>query len=102
MEYKTLNIDGTEYKTLFTKKYLNRKQWSPSKTSEIKTTIPGTVIQFNVKNGDTVNEGDVLMLFEAMKMQNIVLAPCSGKIKGIEAKEGDALPKGAVVMEIGN
>jgi biotin carboxyl carrier protein len=58
------------------------------------------VIKLNVKNGDEVKEGDVLMLFEAMKMQNIVLAPCSGKIKRLEAKEGDALPKGIVIMEI--
>jgi biotin carboxyl carrier protein len=35
-----------------------------------------------------------------MKMQNIILAPCSGKIKRLEAKEGDALPKGTVIMEV--
>jgi pyruvate carboxylase len=100
MEYNILNIDGTEYKTLFPKKFLNRKRWTPSRTGEIKTAIPGTVIQLNVKNGDEVREGDVLMLFEAMKMQNIILAPCSGTIKRLEAREGDALPKGTVIMEI--
>ncbi|MDR1886486.1 MAG: acetyl-CoA carboxylase biotin carboxyl carrier protein subunit [Prevotellaceae bacterium] len=100
MEYKILNIDGTEYKTLFTKKFTNRKRWTPSAANEIKATIPGTVLKLNVRNGDKVKEGDVLLLFEAMKMQNIILAPCAGEITNLEAKEGDALPKGAVILTI--
>jgi len=101
MDYKTININGTEYKTLLTKKYLNRKKWNPDKINEIKTVIPGTVVQLNVKKGDKVQEGDILLLFEAMKMQNIIAAPLSGIVTSIEVQEGDKLPKGTLIMTIG-
>lgn len=100
MDYKILNIDGTDYETLLNKKFVNRKKWVPVKTEEIRTVIPGTVVKLNVKKGDKVKEGEVLMLFEAMKMQNIIQAPHSGKITDVKVKEGESLPKGALMMII--
>ncbi|MDR1897358.1 MAG: acetyl-CoA carboxylase biotin carboxyl carrier protein subunit [Prevotellaceae bacterium] len=100
MKYDILNIDGREYKTLFTKKYPGSKKWIPCKTEEITTAIPGTVVKLNVKNGDKVKKGDVLLWFEAMKMRNIISAPHSGEITCLEVKEGDSLPKGALILKI--
>ncbi|MDR1055649.1 MAG: acetyl-CoA carboxylase biotin carboxyl carrier protein subunit [Prevotellaceae bacterium] len=99
-DYKTLLIDDTAYKTLYTKKYENRAHWSPEDAREIKTGIPGTVIQLNVKVGDTVSLGDTLCLFEAMKMENIVRSPHAGTVCAVNIKEGDKLPKGFVMMMI--
>ena len=99
-EFQILNIDGTEYRTLLTKKYSMRKTWNAHSAHEIRTVIPGTVISLNVKAGDSVKEGDVLLLFEAMKMQNLILAPHAGKVTGLTVKQGDKLPKGALIMSV--
>lgn len=99
-EYQELNIDGTVYKTLLTKKYKQRKSWNARCADEIRTMIPGTVVSLNVKEGDMVNAGDVLLLFEAMKMQNLILAPHSGTVRELVVKAGDKLPKDALIMKI--
>ena len=97
-DFKTLIIDDTGYKTLYTKKYENRKNWASAKAEEIKTLIPGTVLEVNVKEGDKVAAGAVLCKFEAMKMQNIVCSPHAGIVRKLNTKQGDKLPKGFVMM----
>lgn len=99
-EYQVLNIDGTEYRTLLTKKYRQRKARNAHGAGEIRTVIPGTVVNLNVKEGDKVKEGDILLLFEAMKMQNLILAPCAGKVTRLAVRPGDKLPKGALIMSV--
>ena len=42
--------------------------------------MPGTVLKVNVNNGDTVASGDVILILEAMKMENEIVAPCAGKV----------------------
>lgn len=99
-KFQTLEIDGTSYTTLFTKKYEKRKTWEQKEENCVRTVIPGTVISIKVKEGDKVNAGDVVLVYEAMKMQNLIRAPHNGKIVSISVKEGDKLPKGAEMMQI--
>ena len=42
--------------------------------------MPGTVLKVNVNNGDTVASGDVILILEAMKMENEIVAPCAGTV----------------------
>lgn len=42
--------------------------------------MPGTVLKLNVNSGDTVAAGDVILILEAMKMENEIVAPCAGKV----------------------
>ena len=51
--------------------------------------LPGTIVSLALKVGDVVNEGDVVMVMEAMKMENELFAPVSGKIKALHVKPGD-------------
>lgn len=62
--------------------------------------IPGTVSSFIVKKGDEVVKGDQLFILEAMKMNNIVLAPVDGVVKKINVKVGEKVSKNDVIMEI--
>lgn len=62
--------------------------------------IPGTVISFYVKIGDTVKIGQKLFVLEAMKMNNEVLSPIQGVIKKINVKEGQRVSKNDAVLEI--
>lgn len=95
--YTTLVIEDGEYQTLNTKRNQMRTKWEAPKLKELKSGIPGTVIKVAVKAGDKVEPGDLLMIFEAMKMQNKVLCPFPGVIKAINVKEGERIPKGFVI-----
>lgn len=50
--------------------------------------MPGTILSVNVKEGQSVKSGEVLMILEAMKMENEIVAPCDGKIKQILVSKG--------------
>ena len=49
----------------------------------VKAPIPGTVLRINFKVGDSINQGDIILILEAMKMENEINAPQSGIIKQI-------------------
>jgi biotin carboxyl carrier protein len=63
--------------------------------------IPGTVIRYLVKEGDEVKSGTVVVVLEAMKMENDIVAPCAGKVKSLACKPGDKVAGGAVLAVIG-
>ena len=63
--------------------------------------IPGTIIRYLVKEGDDVKTGDSIVVLEAMKMENDIVAPAGGKIKAINCKPGDKVAGGAVLAVIG-
>jgi len=53
--------------------------------------LPGSIFKMLVKEGDTVNKGDTLLIMEAMKMENNVMADKDGIVKEIKVKEGDTV-----------
>jgi pyruvate carboxylase subunit B len=63
--------------------------------------MPGMVVQFEVKVGDRVNEGDVLVILEAMKMQNNLTAKVSGVVKSFKVSPGTSVEKDQVLLVIG-
>lgn len=91
---------GRQYKTLYTKKFLDRKPWQAPNPNEVRSIIPGSVTEINVKEGAKVKKGEKLMIYEAMKMKNVIAAPFDAVIVSIEVKVGDKLPKGAVLVNL--
>ena len=61
--------------------------------------MPGKIIQVMVKEGDSVEEGDPLVVMEAMKMENEMKAPGAVKIKKVLVKAGDNVETGAVLIQ---
>lgn len=59
------------------------------RSGTVSSSIPGKVITVEVELGQEVVEGDVVLILEAMKMQNEVAAPISGKVTGINCKSGE-------------
>ncbi len=57
----------------------------------ISSTIPGKVVSLHISVGDEVEEGDVLMILEAMKMQNEIQAALSGKVTEVNCESGDSV-----------
>ena len=66
-----------------------------------KAPLPGTIIDIKVAQGQQVNVGDVVLVLEAMKMQNNIEAEFSGTVTSITVKAGDTVMEGAVLMTIG-
>lgn len=62
--------------------------------------IQGMLLKFNVKVGDKVKKGDVLLLIEAMKLENEVCAPCDGIVTEIVASKGNMVTTKQLLLKI--
>lgn len=78
---------------------LNGKNLSSGR-KQIKSPMPGLILRINKDIGDNVNEGEPLILLEAMKMENEIRSPSSGKITEILVKEGKSVEKNQVLLII--
>jgi len=67
----------------------------------VKAPLPGTINAINVKVGDKVKVGDIVIILEAMKMQNNIEAEQAGTITSITVNVGDSVMEGAVMLTIG-
>ena len=67
----------------------------------VKAPMPGMIVNYEKKVGDTVAEGETVVILEAMKMENALSAPVSGTILAITHQSGDSVPKGEVLCTIG-
>jgi biotin carboxyl carrier protein len=65
--------------------------------TELRANITGTVWKIQVKVGDRVEEGQVVMILESMKMEFPIEAPGAGEITELRVKEGEAVQEDAVV-----
>lgn len=68
------------------------------KLQPLKLTMPGKVLSVKVKEGEKVTLGQGLVVVEAMKMENLLLAPAAAKIGKIHVQEGDRLESGALLI----
>lgn len=73
---------------------------SESTTIRLKAPMPGKILEVLVKTGDSVKAGDTLLILEAMKMQNAILASTKGIIKKVLVKEGDTTSKSDLLIEL--
>lgn len=65
----------------------------------VNSPLPGVVLEIKVKDGDKVTKGQVIMVLEAMKMENAIEAPCDGTVT-IKAQKGDSVLEGATLAVI--
>ena len=65
----------------------------------VNSPLPGVVLEIKVKDGDKVTKGQVIMVLEAMKMENAIEAPCEGTIT-VKAQTGDSVLEGATLAVI--
>ena len=91
---------GRVYKTRYTRKFMERKKWEAPDPSQVRSIIPGSVTEVLVKPGDKVKKGSKLMIYEAMKMKNVIVSPFDAVVESIEVKAGDKLPKGALLVKL--
>jgi biotin carboxyl carrier protein len=66
----------------------------------LKSSMPGIVVEIQVAVGDVVEDGQTLLILEAMKMQNPIQAEGSGTIAEIHVSEGDAIASGTALVDL--
>jgi biotin carboxyl carrier protein len=69
--------------------------------STIKAPLPGSIFKLMVNEGDEAKKGDTLLIMEAMKMENNILAEEDGTVKSIKVKEGDTVLQNDILIELG-
>ena len=95
-----LNINNSLYKTRISSKFKNRVNYQPADPRMILSFIPGTVLDIFVSPGQRVKKGDLLLILDAMKMQNKLKSGIDGKIKKILVNKGDRVSKGTLLIEM--
>jgi biotin carboxyl carrier protein len=116
-----LNIDGKVYNTIIcsnTTSYsisVNGKSFDIERRSvsqilsggtvkkqkrDVKTSMPGKIVKILLEEGTEVGEGQAVLILEAMKMQNEIKSPQSGKITRISPKPGDSVETGALLFTV--
>lgn len=73
---------------------------APAAGAQVKAPMPGNILDVKVQAGQTVKKGDVLVILEAMKMENEIQAPCDGKITGMNVRKGDTVETQALICTI--
>lgn len=100
-----LRINGRKYaiklKDQFDQllKDLGLENMAVKKISEIKSPMPGLVLDIMVKVGDTIKKGDQVLILEAMKMENIIKSQADAVVKSIEIETGVAVEKGQILIK---
>ncbi|MBS7402483.1 MAG: biotin/lipoyl-binding protein [Oscillospiraceae bacterium] len=70
-------------------------------SENITSPMPGTILSVNVTKGQAVKKGQVLMVLEAMKMENEIMCPRDGTIVSVDAVKGAAVETGALLCVLG-
>ena len=111
-KYK-VNVNGTDYEIVL--EVINETEChtpvtltpnsisSPTPTSRsypIKSPMPGNILSLHITPGKPVKKGEVLMILEAMKMENEILSPCDGQVTTIHVTPGTTVESGSLLCVI--
>jgi biotin carboxyl carrier protein len=99
-KFHQIELENGVFETRLTRKYALRKPFEKHDPRIIKAIIPGVVAEIHTKVGTLVQQGDTMMILEAMKMLNRIVAPENGRIKVIRVAQGEKVDKGQVLLEI--
>ena len=99
-EYVDFVVTARKYKTLLTAKYKSRPMWHKPSAGDVVSHLPGTIVKVEVRQGQEVEAGQLLLIHQAMKMYNRVVAPVAGTIVELGVTEGDKIPKDHLMVKI--
>lgn len=97
-------IDASEVKTVSAPKAPEAQPTAPVSApaggEKVEAPMPGTILDVKVKEGQSVKAGDILVILEAMKMENEILAPCDGVVAGLSVSNGVAVESGNLICTV--
>lgn len=99
-QYVEFIVDADVYRTTVNKKYSLRKPYEPHDPRRITSFMPGTIQEVFVEPGQEVDQNTILCILEAMKMKNKIFPPGKARIKAINVKPGQMVPKNYILIEL--
>ena len=99
-EYVDFVVTARKYKTLLTAKDKSRPMWHKPSAGDVVSHLPGTIVKVEVQQGQEVEAGQLLLIHQAMKMYNRVVAPVAGTSVELGVTEGDKIPKDHLMVKI--
>jgi biotin carboxyl carrier protein len=100
LKYQDFVVNSAKYLTLTTTKFDKRKKWQKADPKEIRSIIPGSVIEILAVPGQEIKEGEVILILDAMKMYTKVEMPFDGVIKSINVAKGNRIPKNTILITL--
>ena len=73
---------------------------APAGGEQVTSPMPGTILDVKVSQGASVKKGDVLMILEAMKMENEIMCPCDGTVASVNTSKGASVESGTLLCVI--
>ncbi len=98
-EFDLFTMDDFSYETLLTEKFKKRKPYAAHDPKKVLAFIPGKIKKVHVKKKSKVKEGEILLVLEAMKMNNNIFSPIKGVIKEVYVTPGLSVSKGTLLIE---
>jgi biotin carboxyl carrier protein len=99
-EVRWVFLDGRVYVLDTAPQSAGRRRGRGHDEGALAAPMPATVVKINVKPGQGVSKGDVLIMLEAMKMELPIKAPRDGSIKSIACKPGELVQPGVPLLEL--
>jgi len=99
-DWEELNIDDTVYPTRLTAKYRRRRAGAVEDASIIRAAVPGKILAVSVEPGSVVRRGQGLLVLEAMKMENTIMAVADGAVAKVHVTPGALVAKGDLLVEL--
>ena len=102
----TIQVNGNKYEIAISNELdiliadLGLEVSVEKKENDLKAPMPGLVVAVHVAVGQTIVEGEGVLVLEAMKMENTLVSPRNGVVKSISIKEGDKVEKNELLIEI--
>lgn len=94
-------VNGKEYDFNVKEGIDTKASASDGEGTPVKAALPGNVLKVLVTEGDSIEEGDVLAVVEAMKMETEIKSPVSGTVKSVDIEVGNKVQTGQVLVTIG-
>ena len=98
MKKYRVTVNGTAYEIELEE--LTGAAPAPAGGEKVTSPMPGTILSVNVAVGDAVKRGQVLMVLEAMKMENEIMCPCDGKGVSVNTSKGSSVESGRLLCVI--
>jgi glutaconyl-CoA/methylmalonyl-CoA decarboxylase subunit gamma len=95
---RTMAVPSTDSHPSMTK---TASPLAPKGTGNIKSPLPGVILEIYVREGDNVKIGQKLLMLEAMKMENIINADKEGRVTVLKVGKGDSVMEGDILIVIG-
>ncbi len=97
---EVLEIEGTTFETQLTRKFRNRRPWQAPDPLRVVAHIPGVIQAIHVVQDMVVHRGDRLVVLEAMKMENDLVARSEGVVDAVHVELGQMVTKGQLILEL--